>query len=80
MQHTDIHPSAKRRRYLIRAAVASTAIAGVLGVAAPAFAVGNGNFTPPPGCTGSWNTAQSAANNHAPGTSQGCIVAMSHTS
>jgi hypothetical protein len=30
-------------------------------------------FLPPPGCTGDWNTAQSAANNHAPGTSPGCV-------
>jgi hypothetical protein len=30
-------------------------------------------FEPPPGCTGGWNTFQSAMHNHAPGTSPGCM-------
>jgi hypothetical protein len=35
-------------------------------------------FVPPPGCTGDWNTTQSATFNHAPGTAPGCAVAESH--
>ena len=46
-------------------------------VAAPAMASAM-TFTPPPGCTGSWNTMQSATFNHAPGTAPGCSVAEAH--
>jgi hypothetical protein len=66
------------RKVLRRLVVAAVAVAGFTGSSAvPAFAA-NTSFSPPPGCTGSWNTAQSAANNHAPGTSPGCTVAESH--
>ncbi len=34
-------------------------------------------FMPPPGCTGGWNTFQSAEHNHAPGTSPGCTWRIS---
>src|SRR5258708_40284908 len=78
MRHATERPSMPRRRSLIRAAVAGTAAAGVLSLAGPAFAAGNGNFPPPPGCTGSWNTPQAANNNHAPGTAPGCTVAEQH--
>jgi hypothetical protein len=80
MRHANERPSTPRRRSLIRAAVAGTGVAAVLSFAGPAFAAGNGNFTPPPGCTGSWNTIQAANNNHAPGTAPGCTVAESHVS
>jgi len=80
MQYAKMQPSNLRRRSLICAAVAGTAITAVLSFGGPAFAAGNSNFTPPPGCTGSWNTTPSATFNHAPGTAPGCAVAVSHTS
>jgi hypothetical protein len=54
------------------AALLATAIPAGAG-AAPAR-----TLVPPPGCTGQWNTAQSAFHNHAPGTSPGCAVAERH--
>ena len=80
MRYAKMHPSALRRRSLICAAVAGAAITAVLSFGGTAFAAGNGSFTPPPGCTGSWNTTQSATFNQAPGTAPGCAVAVSHTS
>ncbi len=56
------------------AAVAAVSVAP----AAVAVAAPSPSLVPPPGCTGDWNTAQSAANNHAPGTAPGCAVAESH--
>ncbi len=63
----------------IRVAVALGAT--VLALALPAGAVAAvtpSTFMPPPGCTGDWNTTQSAQFNHAPGTAPGCFVAESH--
>jgi len=62
-----------KRKVLLTAATGLFALGGSLGIAAPAFA--SPAFTPPPGCTGSWNTTQAAVHNHAPGTSSGCLVA-----
>jgi hypothetical protein len=47
----------------------------VLATALPqaALADHSSTFMPPPGCTGGWNTTQSAEHNHAPGTSPGCV-------
>jgi hypothetical protein len=49
--------------------------AAVLAIAQPvgALAGHSPTFMPPPGCTGGWNTFQSAFHNHAPGTSPGCL-------
>lgn len=59
--------------------VAVAAGAAVLALALPAAAgAAPSGFTPPPGCTGSWNTTQSAEFNHAPGVAPGCTVAESH--
>jgi hypothetical protein len=54
--------------------------AAVLALAQPAGALAahSPTFMPPPGCTGGWNTTQSAEHNHAPGTSPGCAVAEFH--
>jgi hypothetical protein len=80
MRDGNVQSNARRRRTLIRTAVVGPAVvAGVLSVAGPAFAtVTPGTFVPPPGCSGGWNTTQSATFNHAPGTSPGCTVAESH--
>ena len=48
------------------------------GSASGGSASGGPAFTPPPGCTGSWNTTQAAVHNHAPGTSPGCLIAEAH--
>jgi hypothetical protein len=59
---------------------AAVTAVGVVG-AAPAAVVATvtpSTFVPPPGCTGDWNTTQSATFNHAPGTAPGCAVAESH--
>lgn len=80
MRYPKMRPRAVRCRGVICAAVAGTAITAVLSFGGTAFAAGNGNFTPPLGCTGPWNTTQSAAFNQAPGTAPGCAVAVSHTS
>jgi hypothetical protein len=60
--------------------VAVTAGAAVLALALPAAAgaAPSSSLVPPPGCTGDWNTTQSANNNHAPGVAGGCAVAESH--
>lgn len=49
--------------------------AAVLAIAQPVGALAGHlpTFMPPPGCTGGWNTFQSAFHNHAPGTSPGCF-------
>jgi hypothetical protein len=59
---------------------AAVAAAGAVGAAPAAVvaAVTPSTFVPPPGCTGDWNTTQSATFNHAPGTAPGCAVAESH--
>jgi hypothetical protein len=63
----------------IRVAIALGATALALAQPAGAFAaVTPSTFIPPPGCTGDWNTTQSAQFNHAPGTAPGCFVAESH--
>jgi|GEM_PF-3014792 len=62
----------------IRVAVALGATMLALALPAGAFAaVTPSTFMPPPGCTGDWNTTQSAQFNHAPGTAPGCFVAES---
>ena len=60
-------------------ALALPAAVAVMG-AAPAAVVAapSSTLVPPPGCTGDWNTTQSANNNHAPGVAPGCAVAESH--
>jgi hypothetical protein len=64
-------------RSLLRFGVAASAAAFSLALlAAPAGAATG--FQPPPGCTGSWNTTQSANNNQAPGVAPGCTVAVTH--
>ncbi len=63
----------------IRLAVAAGATLFTLALPTGAFAaVTPSTFMPPPGCTGGWNTTQSAQFNHAPGTAPGCFVAESH--
>jgi hypothetical protein len=65
-----------KKRVLLTAATGLLALGGALGIAAPASA--SPAFTPPPGCTGSWNTTQAATFNHAPGTAPGCSTAEAH--
>jgi hypothetical protein len=62
----------------IRLAIAAGG--AVLATALPQAVLADPSSTlvPPPGCTGQWNTAQSAAHNRAPGTSPGCAVAIEH--
>lgn len=60
------------------AGAAGAAVLAIALPAAPAVAAPSPTLVPPPGCTGDWNTAQSAFHNHAPGTSPGCEVAESH--
>jgi hypothetical protein len=62
----------------IRLALAAGAAVFALGLPVVAQASPSPTLVPPPGCTGQWNTAQSAFHNHAPGTSPGCFVAISH--
>jgi hypothetical protein len=63
----------------IRLAIAAGATVLAIALpAAPAVADHSPTFLPPPGCTGGWNTTQSAMNNHAPGTSSGCVIAIRH--
>jgi hypothetical protein len=62
----------------IRLAVAAGAAVLAIALPAGALAAPSPTLLPPPGCTGDWNTTQSAANNHAPGTAPGCAVAESH--
>ena len=64
-----------RSKFRVLVATAATALAVTLPTV-PAFA--STSFTPPPGCTGTWNTTQSGAVNHAPGTAVGCGTAMLH--
>lgn len=54
------------------------AVAAVSAAPAAVASVTPSTFQPPPGCTGDWNTTQSAMFNHAPGTAPGCFVAESH--
>ena len=78
MAGTDIR-SATKRHVTTRIAVALAGAAGLVALAAtPAVAAANMSFQAPPGCTGSWNTMQSATFNHAPGTAPGCTVAEAH--
>jgi len=78
MAGTDTR-SATKRHITTRIAVALAGAAGLVALAAtPAVAAGNTNFQAPPGCTGSWNTTQSATFNQAPGTAPGCTVAEEH--
>lgn len=60
--------------------IVSAVGAAVLATALPVGAVAapSSTLVPPPGCTGDWNTTQSALNNHAPGVAPGCAVAESH--
>lgn len=60
------------RMMVASASVAATVAASVTPALAspPSYA--------PPGCTGNWNTTQSATNNQAPGTAPGCATAMQH--
>jgi hypothetical protein len=62
----------------VRIPVAVGAVVLALALPAAAGAAPSGSLVPPPGCTGHWNTTQSANNNQAPGTAPGCKVAESH--
>jgi hypothetical protein len=62
----------------IRLAVVAGAAALAIALPVGAAAAPSSTLVPPPGCTGDWNTTQSAAFNHAPGTAPGCAVAESH--
>jgi hypothetical protein len=62
----------------IRFAAASAVGALALALPAAAGATPSSSLAPPPGCTGGWNTTQSANNNQAPGVAPGCTVAESH--
>lgn len=62
----------------VRMTAAAGAVAFALALPTAAGAAHSGEFKPPPGCTGGWNTVQAAENNHAPGTSRGCAVAIEH--
>jgi hypothetical protein len=57
---------------------AAVAAVGAAPAAVSVASVTPSTFVPPPGCTGDWNTTQSATFNHAPGTAPGCAVAESH--
>ena len=60
----------KTRRVAFVAA-ATTLSLGLLAV--PAFAATTSTHPYVPGCSGDWHTTTSATNNHAPGTSVGCV-------
>jgi hypothetical protein len=62
----------------IRLALAAGGAVFALALPAVVVAAPSPTLVPPPGCTGDWNTAQAAFHNHAPGTSPGCLVAISH--
>ncbi len=62
----------------IRLAVAAGATVLALALPVAATAAPSSSLMPPPGCTGGWNTTQSAFHNHAPGTAPGCAVAIFH--
>jgi len=62
----------------IRLAVAAGTAALAIALPTGAFAAPSPTLMPPPGCTGGWNTFQSAMHNHAPGTSPGCFMAIFH--
>ena len=56
-------------RRFVRALVVTLALGGAIGLSsgtARADHTPTPFFKPPPGCTDDWNTAQSAANAHAP--------------
>src|SRR5260370_7888295 len=61
------------RRY-VRRIIVALLLSGPIGLpAGVANAAPRSTLDPPPGCTGDWNTAQPAANNHAPGDSPACL-------
>ena len=62
----------------IRLAIAAGAAVFAIAIPAGAAAAPSPTLVPPPGCTGDWNTTQSAFHNHAPGTAPGCAVAEFH--